>query len=244
MDSSRSTDDTSLSNLNNFTLSRNLPILQFISKQVLQFFSSISNSTRIPQHRWSIIKCSTCHDHILQLNLITRTHDCQVRNAPQICQIVTSMMSRSIISDHTCSIQDHSHGQILNGNIMDDLIIPTLHEGRVDAAKGLEALTSHTGSKGDGMLFGNSHIVGTLRETTSKYVHTSSSGHGGGDTHNGTIFGGSINHGIGEDGSKGGRGSLALDLNTSGDVEFTHTVHLITGCQGRRVSLALVRLDV
>mmetsp|Transcript_24726 Transcript_24726/g.52431 ORF Transcript_24726/g.52431 Transcript_24726/m.52431 type:complete len:542 (+) Transcript_24726:145-1770(+) len=237
-------DKTSLSNFHRNTLGRNFPILQIIPKQILQLLRTISNSPWIPQHSRSIIKLSTGHDHIPQFNLITGAHNSQVGDASQVCQIITSVMCWSVISNNTSTIQNHSNRQILNGYIMHHLIVSTLHERGVDATEGLESLACHTGCEGDGVLFGNTNIEGALGEATSKDVHASSSRHGSGDANNFAMFSGSVDHGVSKDAGEGRSGGLALHLNAGADVELGNTVHAIGRGHGGGISVSLCSLDM
>mmetsp|Transcript_6686 Transcript_6686/g.11914 ORF Transcript_6686/g.11914 Transcript_6686/m.11914 type:complete len:215 (+) Transcript_6686:850-1494(+) len=154
------------------------------------------------------------------------------------------MMRRSVISHHTSTIQYQPNGQVLNGNIVDHLIVTTLHEGGVDTTEWLEALAGHSGGEGDGVLFGNTHVEGTLGESSSEDVHAGSPRHGGGDAHNLAMFRRGIDHGVGHNRGEGGSGHLALDLDSCFGVEFGHTVHTIGGGHGGRIAVSLGSLDM
>mmetsp|Transcript_28559 Transcript_28559/g.48541 ORF Transcript_28559/g.48541 Transcript_28559/m.48541 type:complete len:245 (-) Transcript_28559:406-1140(-) len=244
MYSTWSANDTTFSNFKWNTLGRNLSVFKIISKQVLQFVSTISDSSGIPQNGWSIIESSTSSNHISQLNLITRTHDGQIWNTSQVGQIITSMVSRTIISNNSRTVQYHSHGQILDSNIMNNLIITSLHECRVNATEWFQSLTRHTCRKSHSMLLGNTHIKCPLRESSSEDIHTSSTGHSSSDSHNSSVLSSRINERVGKYGSEARCRGLSFLLNTRGNVELTHTVHTIGGCKGRWITLSLVSLDV
>mmetsp|Transcript_26879 Transcript_26879/g.41147 ORF Transcript_26879/g.41147 Transcript_26879/m.41147 type:complete len:234 (-) Transcript_26879:873-1574(-) len=154
------------------------------------------------------------------------------------------MMGRSIISNNSSSVQNHSYGQVLNGDVVHDLIISALHKCRINGNEGLQSLTGHTSCHGDSMLFCDTDIEGTLGEASSENIHSCSTGHSGCDSNYRAIFCGSINKSVGEDGSeRGGTGRLLL-LYSGSDVEFSNSVHLITGRFGRGVSLSLISLNV
>ena len=48
------------------------------------------------------------------------------------------------------------------GNVMNELVISSLHEGRVDVTHGDEALSSHTRGEGHRVLLGNPYVKGAL----------------------------------------------------------------------------------
>ena len=48
------------------------------------------------------------------------------------------------------------------GNVMNELVISSLHEGRVDVTHGDEALCSHTRGECHGVLLGNPYVKGAL----------------------------------------------------------------------------------
>ncbi len=61
---------------------------------------------------------------------------------------------------------------------MDDLVIASLQEGRVDGHKGGHAFTGQAGCKGDCMLLGDAHIKGAAVEALLEAVHACASAHG------------------------------------------------------------------
>jgi len=54
--------------------------------------------------------------------------------------------------------------QILEGNVVHDLIVPTLDEGGIDGTKRYQTFASQTSCKGHSMLLSNSNIKRTLWE--------------------------------------------------------------------------------
>mmetsp|Transcript_9180 Transcript_9180/g.21586 ORF Transcript_9180/g.21586 Transcript_9180/m.21586 type:complete len:318 (+) Transcript_9180:892-1845(+) len=153
-------------------------------------------------------------------------------------------MRRSVVAHQTGAVQDKPHGQVLDGHVVDHLVVSALHEGGVDAAEGFEALARHAGREGDGVLLGDANVEGPLGEAAAEDVHAGSSGHGGRDANDGSVLGGLIDEGVGEDGGEARRRRLALDLLAGPDVELGDAVHLVAGLLGGGIALALLGLDV
>mmetsp|Transcript_5954 Transcript_5954/g.14411 ORF Transcript_5954/g.14411 Transcript_5954/m.14411 type:complete len:580 (-) Transcript_5954:153-1892(-) len=236
--------DAALSNRNDLALLRNFVLVEFVSKNVLELIGSVSNASWVSADGRSVVKGRTRHDHVAQFHFVTRTHDCQIGNASHVRQIVTSVVGGSVVSDKTTAIEHHSHGKILNGNVVDDLIVSSLHKGAVDAHKGFEALACHARAHADGVLFGNSNVKGTLRESSSKNVHSGSARHGGGDSDNAAVLNGGIDQCVGKNRRKGGFSGLALVLGARAQVELADSVHSIARGFGGRISVSLGGLDV
>mmetsp|Transcript_1232 Transcript_1232/g.3507 ORF Transcript_1232/g.3507 Transcript_1232/m.3507 type:complete len:279 (-) Transcript_1232:1230-2066(-) len=190
VDSPRLANDASLTNGHNLALGGDLSVLELIPKEVLKLVGSVASSTRVSENSRSIIERRASGHHISQFNLITGRHNGQVGNASQVGQIVASMMSRSVVAHNTGAVQHESHGQVLDGHVVDHLIVAALHERRVDTAEGLEALARHTGREGDGVLLGNADVEGALGEAAAEDVHAGTAGHGGGDADDGPVLGG------------------------------------------------------
>jgi hypothetical protein len=60
------------------------------------------------------------------------------------------------------AIDREAHRQVLDRDVVDDLIIGALQEGRIDRAERLHALGRQAGGEGDGVLFGDADIEAAL----------------------------------------------------------------------------------
>ena len=229
---------------NLLTLGGDLAVLELISKEVLKLIGTVASTTGVSEDGRSVVKGSTGGNHISKLDLITGRHDGQVGDASQVGQIVASMVSGSVVTDQTGTVQNHTHGEVLDGHVVDHLIVTALHEGGVDAAEGLEALAGHTGREGDGVLLGNANVEGALGEAAAEDVHAGAAGHGGRDANDGPVLGGLVDEGVGKDRGEAGSRGLALDLLSGADVELGDAVHLVACLLGGGVALALLGLDV
>ena len=70
---------------------------------------------------------------------------------------------RGTVGPHqSTSVKAEHHVQVLNGHVMDDLVVGPLHEARVDVAERHEATGGHARAERHGMLLGNAHVKRTV----------------------------------------------------------------------------------
>ncbi len=69
------------------------------------------------------------------------------------------MVSFTILPHHPGPVQTKDHGQFLQADIMQQLVISALQEGRIDGYHGLNATRSQPGGKCDSMLLRYADIV-------------------------------------------------------------------------------------
>jgi hypothetical protein len=79
-------------------------------------------------------------------------------------------MGRPIRTDETGAVQRKANGKVLDRDVVDQLVIGALEEGRVDCAERAIALRGKSGSEGYGMLFGNADIEGAVGEFGLKLI--------------------------------------------------------------------------
>ena len=90
-------------------------------------------------------------------------------------------MGRTVLADEPGAVDGEAHRKPLQSDIMNDLIIGALQEGRIDRTERLEALDRETGSKGHGVLLGDADIEHAAREAGGELVEAGARRHGGGD---------------------------------------------------------------
>ena len=69
------------------------------------------------------------------------------------------------LADHAAPVDGEDHRQILQADVVDDLIVGPLQEGRIDGHHRPEALGGQSGGKGHRVLLGDAHIEEAVRET-------------------------------------------------------------------------------
>ena len=76
---------------------------------------------------------------------IGRRHDQHIRNATHKAKIETAGMRRAVGPNQSGSIQGEQYIQILQGDIMDQLIVSALQKSRINRHDRLRALASLAG---------------------------------------------------------------------------------------------------
>ena len=90
-------------------------------------------------------------------------------------------MCRPIFADEAGTIEAEDHMALRQCYIMDELIIGSLHEGRVDIAHRDKAFRRQTRRESYGMLFSDTYIEGALGILLHHKGHRAASRHSGSD---------------------------------------------------------------
>jgi hypothetical protein len=94
----------------------------------------------------------------------------------------------TICADQAGTVQRKHHGQVLQGDVMNQLVIAALQKGRVNRHHRLEAFTGHAGGKSHRMLLGNADVVIAVGKTLVKLDHARAFAHGRRDTHQARVL--------------------------------------------------------
>ena len=90
-------------------------------------------------------------------------------------------MGRAIGADQPGAVEREAHRQLLDRDVMHDLVIGALQEGRVDRAERLVAFGGEAGGEGHRMLLGDADIEGAAGKLLAERVEPGARRHGGGD---------------------------------------------------------------
>ena len=121
------------------------------------------------------------------------------------------MVGGTILPHQTGTVQAEHHRQPQERDVVDDIVVGTLHEAAVDVAEGLQSLLGHTSAEGGGMSLGYAYVEGALRHTLHHDVHRAAGGHGRGHAHNAGVLLSQLHKGVTKDILELGR-QLALIL--------------------------------
>lgn len=89
-------------------------------------------------------------------------------------------MGCAVSADKTGTVQRKCHIQILQGNVVDQLVISPLQESRIDGYNRFQAFTGEAGRESDGMLFGYTDVKKALGVIFCKLDHSRAFFHGRG----------------------------------------------------------------
>ena len=182
----------------------------------------------------------------LQFTVVRRGHDDHLRNAATVGDIEVAGMGRAVGADHAAPVHGEQHIQLLDGHIVDELVVAALQKGGVDGDDGLEPVDGHARGQRNRVLFGNGDIVKALGEGVGESHQSGAFAHCRGDRLQQRLL-----PGLGDDPVGEGLGvALPVRLPAAGagltrvDVEGAGTVELAGIVFGRFVALALLRDDV
>ena len=92
-------------------------------------------------------------------------------------------MGGSIGAHNARAVERKHHRQVLQGHIVNQLVVGALQKGGINGHHGLQTLTGQTGRKSHRVLLGNAHIVVAGRETLVKRHHARAFAHRRRDAH-------------------------------------------------------------
>ena len=75
-------------------------------------------------------------DHVAQLGLVGRGHHDEIRQRAQISEVEAAGVRRPVGADQPGAVHREAHRQILDRDVVDDLVVGALEEGRIDGANG------------------------------------------------------------------------------------------------------------
>ena len=125
-------------------------------------------AARIAQRRGAIVDRRRGRHHVDEFGLVGRRHHHEIRQAAEIGDIERAGMGRAVGADEAGAVERKAHRQLLDGDVMHDLVIGALQEGRIDRGERLEAFGRQTRGEGDAVLLGNADIERARSETPSR----------------------------------------------------------------------------
>jgi hypothetical protein len=84
-------------------------------------------------------------------------------------------------ADQAGAVDREAHRQVLDRDVVHDLVVGALQEGRIDRAERLVALGREAGGEGHRVLLGDADVEGALRERLAEDVEAGARRHRGGD---------------------------------------------------------------
>ncbi|RML72640.1 hypothetical protein ALQ91_05472 [Pseudomonas syringae pv. syringae] len=103
-------------------------------------------------------------EQLAQFVFIARRHHQHARDAAQVGEVEAACVSRAVFAYQSGAVDGEQYVEVLYRDVVDQLIVATLQEGRIDRHHRLAAFAGHTGSQGHCVLFGDGHVEVTLGE--------------------------------------------------------------------------------
>ncbi len=101
--------------------------------------------------------------HVHQLVLVLRLHQHAVGHAARVREVEQAVVRGAVVGRKPGAIHAEDHGQILQRDVMDDGIVGTLQERRVNRHDRTKTLRRQAGGKQHRMLLGDADVEKLLR---------------------------------------------------------------------------------
>ena len=138
-------------------------------------------AARIAQRRRAVIDRDLGRDHVHQFGLVAGRHDDKARQAAEIGEVERAGMGRAVGADQARAVHRKPHRQRLDRDVVHDLIVAALQEGRIDRAERLVAFGRKPRREGHRVLLGDADVEGALGEYLLEQVDAGARWHRGGD---------------------------------------------------------------
>jgi hypothetical protein len=120
-------------------------------------------------------------DHVDELGLVGGGHHDEIGKRAQISEVEAAGVRLSVGADQPGAVHREAHRQVLDRDVVDDLVVGALQEGRIDRAERPIALRGEPGGEGHPMLLGDADVERALREFGRDLVEAGARRHRCGD---------------------------------------------------------------
>ena len=101
-------------------------------------------------------------------------------------------MRRAIGAHETCAIERENHRQVLDRDVVNQLVVRALKEGRIDRHHRLEPFACEAGREGHGVLLGDAHVVVATGKALFELDEARAFAHGGRDADQSAVLRGHV----------------------------------------------------
>ena len=105
-----------------------------------------------------------------ELGLVGRRHQHEAGQAAEIGDVERAGMGRTVGADKPGAVEREAHRQPLDRDVVHDLVVGALQEGRIDRRERLVAFGRKSGGEGHAVLLGDADVEGALRERLAEDV--------------------------------------------------------------------------
>ena len=139
-------------------------------------------AARIAQRDRAGVVSGAGRDHVHELGLVGRRHHHHVGQAGEIGDVEGAGVGRAVGADQPGAVDGEAHRQVLDRDVVHDLVVGALQEGRVDRAERLEALGGEARGEGHGVLLGDADVEDAVGKGLAEACRAPvPERHGGGD---------------------------------------------------------------
>ena len=97
-------------------------------------------------------------------------HDHEIGQGREISDVEAAGMGRAVGADQPGAVDREAHRQVLDRDVVDDLVVGALQEGRIDRAERAHALRGEAGGESDRVLLGDADVERALRMRLGELV--------------------------------------------------------------------------
>ena len=97
-------------------------------------------------------------EHVDEHRLVARRHQRDVRQAAQVGDVEDAVVRRAVVADQAGAVHREDDGQLLQADVVDDLVVGALQEGRVDRGDRARALERQAGGEQQRLLLGDADV--------------------------------------------------------------------------------------
>jgi len=138
-------------------------------------------------------------EHVAQFQVVHGGCQLQIGDASEVGNVKNPMVGCPVPSHQAGAVQTKHHREVLEGHVVDDLVVPALEEGGIDGAVGGKSFGGHPGSQGDRVLFGDAHIKTAIRKGLHHVFQGTARWHGRGNPYDIFVIPGKFHQGMPED---------------------------------------------
>lgn len=201
-------------------------------------------AARIAQRARTVVDRNLGCDHVHHFSLVRGCHDHHVRQTAEIGAVERARMRGAVGADEAGAVDGEAHRQALDRDVMHDLVVAALQEGRVDRAERLVSFGGEAGGKRHRVLLGDTDVEGPVGERLVEDVDAGAGRHRRGDGDDLVVLLGFLDQALAEHVLVGRRIRFGLGLRAGRDVELDDGVIFVGGSFRRAVALALLGHDV
>ena len=180
-------------------------------------------------------------EQLAALILVRRARHTDIRDAAQKRDVIGPGVGGAVGTHQARAVQRQHHGQLLQGHIVDQLVVGALQKGGVNSHHWAQALAGHASGKGECVLLGNADIVVAVGKAAVKLHHARALAHGRGDGHQLGVLRGHVAQPLAKHLGEGGFGGHAGWRQTHLGVEFARAVVGNRVALGQVIALAFAR---
>ena len=143
-----------------------------------------------------VLECGP--EHVDEHRLVARRHHDHVRKAAEVGDVVGAVMGRAVVADQPGAVHREGDVELLQADVVDDLVVGALEEGRVDRADRLRALDRKPRGQQHRVLLGDADVVVLVGDLLGELRQAGPPRHRRGDPDHAAVAPGLLDERVGE----------------------------------------------